>query len=164
MISMGTALITRVIAFAGTLMMSIAIVGSLPKFKERRQRYFAEAATAGNLHRMQLLNLAGVSVNSRDGSRAPLFLAAGEGRLNAARYLLDHGADVNGIDGTGNTALTEATYYGHVPVIKELLLRGANINSLSAAGTPLDIALSRNNDAVADLLKHYGAKRASELH
>jgi len=49
-------------------------------------------------------------------------------------------------------------------VIKELVVRGANINSLSAAGTPLDIALSKNNDAVADVLKHYGAKRASELH
>lgn len=145
-------------------MMSIAIVGSLPKFKERRQRYFAEAATDGNLHRMQLLNLAGVSVNSRDGSRAPLFLAASEGRLNAVRYLLDHGANLNAIDSNGNTALTEATYYGHVSVIKELLDRGANINSLSSAGTPLDIALSKNNDAVADLLEHYGAKRASELH
>ena len=164
MIGMGSAIITRVIAFASTLMMSIAVVGSLPKFKERRQRYFAEAATDGNLHRMQLLNLSGVSVNSRDGSRAPLFLAASEGRLNAVRYLLDHGADVNAIDNTGNTALTEATYYGHVPVIKELLVRGANINSLSAAGTALDIALSRSNDAVADLLKHYGAKRGTELH
>ncbi|HBB98711.1 MAG TPA: hypothetical protein DC054_25290 [Blastocatellia bacterium] len=160
---MGTALITRVIAFASTLMMSIAIVGSLPKFKERRQRYFAEAATDGNLHRMQLLNLAGVSVNSHDGRGAPLLLAAGEGRLNAVRYLLDHGADLNALDSTGNTALTEATYYGHVSVIKELLVRGANINSLSSAGTPLDIALSKNDDAVADLLKHYGAKRASEL-
>jgi len=164
MLSMGTALITRVIAFASTLMMSIAIVGSLPKFKERRQRYFAEAATDGNLHRMQLLNLAGVSMNSRDGSRPPLFLAASEGRLNAVRYLLDHGADVNALDNTGNTALTEATYYGHVSVIKELLVRGANINFLAGAGTPLDIALSKNDDAVADLLKHYGAKRASELH
>ena len=160
---MGTALITRVIAFASTLLMSIAIVGSLPRFKERRQRYFAEAATDGNLHRMQLLHLAGVSVNSRDGSCPPLFLAASEGRLNAVRYLLDQGADVNALDQAANTALTEATYYGHVPVIKELLIRGANIDSLSAAGTPLDIALSRNNDAVADLLKHYGAKRATEL-
>ena len=144
--------------------MSIAIVGSLPKFKERRQRYFAEAATDGNLHRMQLLQLAGVSMNARDGRSAPLFLAAGGGRLNAVRYLLDQGADVNALDSTGNTALTEATYYGHVSVIKELLVRGANINSLSSAGTPLDIALSKSDEAVADLLKHYGAKRASELH
>src|SRR5947208_14961481 len=113
---MGTALIPPVIAFASTLMMSIAIVGSLPKFKERRQRYFAEAATDGNLHRMQLLNLAGVSVNSRDGSRSPLFLAAGEGRLNAVRYLLAQGADVNDRDNNCNTAVNEATHYAHISV------------------------------------------------
>src|SRR2546429_9997674 len=91
---MGTALITRVIAFASTLIMSIAIVGSLPKFKERRQRYFAEAATDGNLHRMQLLHLAGVSVNSRNGGRAAPLLAPRWGRLAGVCFLLDDGGDV----------------------------------------------------------------------
>jgi ankyrin repeat protein len=157
------ALITRAIAFAGTMVMSVAIVGSLPKFKERRQRYFASAATAGSVHRMQLLHLAGASVNSRGAGGTPLFLAAGEGRLNAVRYLLDEGADVNLCGAYGNTALTEATYYGHVTVIKELLGRGANVNAMSIDGTPLDIAIGRNNVAVIDLLKHYGARRASEL-
>ena len=111
---------------------------------------------------MQLLHLTGANVNVH-GGYPPLCLAAREGRLNAVRYLLDHGADLNAVDAAGNTALTEATYYGQVPVLKELLSRGANINSLSATGTPLDIALSRSNDLIADLLKHYGAKRASEL-
>lgn len=157
------ALITRAIAFASTMMMSLAIVGNLPKFKERRQRYFAAAATAGSVHRMQFLHLAGVNVNSRSAGGTPLFLAAGEGRLNAVRYLLDEGADVNLRGDYGNTALTEATYYGHLNVIKELLQRGANVNVMSIDGTPLDIAIGRNNVAVADLLKHYGAKRASEL-
>lgn len=157
------ALITRAIAFAGTLLMSVAIVGNLPKFKERRQRYFASAATAGSVHQMQLLHLAGANVNSRGVGGIPLLLAAGEGRLNAVRYLLDEGADVNLRGGYGNTALTEAAYYGHVTVIKELLTRGADVNARSTDGTPLDIAIGRNNVAVIDLLKHYGAKRASEL-
>jgi ankyrin repeat protein len=155
-------LVTRVMAFAGTLTISMAVVGSLPKFKARRQQYFSEAAMDGNLQRMQWLHLAGVNVNA-NGGYPPLCLAAREGRLNAVRYLLDHGADLNARDGAGNTALAEATYYGQVPVMKELLSRGANINTLSSTGTPLDIALSRSNDLVADLLRHYGAKRASEL-
>jgi len=100
----------RAIAFASTLVMSVAVVASLPKFKERRQRYFASAATSGSVYRMQLLHLAGANVNSRGSSGAPLFLAAGEGRLNAVRYLLDEGADVNSRGDYGNTALTEATY------------------------------------------------------
>jgi ankyrin repeat protein len=153
----------RALAFASTMVMSVAIVGSLPKFKERRQRYFASAATAGSVHRMQLLHLAGANVNSRGASGTPLFLAAGEGRLNAVRYLLDEGADVNLRGQQGNTALTEATYYGHASVIKELLMRGADVNAKSVDGTPLDIAVGRNNVAVIDLLKHYGAKRGSEL-
>ncbi len=153
----------RAITFAGTLVMSMAIVGSLPKYKERRQRYFASAATSGSVHRMQLLHLAGANVNSRGDGGTPLFLAAGEGRLNAVRYLLDEGADVNLRGEHGNTALTEATYYGHVSVIKELLLRGADVNVTSVDGTPLDIAVGRSNVAVIDLLKHYGAKRGSEL-
>jgi ankyrin repeat protein len=154
----------RALAFAGTMLMSVAVVGNLPKFKERRQRYFASAATAGSVHRMQLLHLAGANVNARSLGGTPLFLAAGEGRLNAVRYLLDEGADVNLRGRDGTTALTEATFYGHQPVIKELLMRGADVNALSIDGTPLDIAVSRNNLAVIDLLKHYGAKRASELH
>jgi len=153
----------RAIAFAGTLVMSVAVVGNLPKFKERRQRYFASAATSGSVYRMQLLHLAGANVNSRGSSGAPLFLAAGEGRLNAVRYLLDEGADVNSRGDYGNTALTEATYFGHGSVIKELLMRGADVNAISVDGTPLDIAVSRNNVSVIDLLRHYGARRRSEL-
>lgn len=145
------------------MVMSVAIVGNLPKFKERRQRYFASAATAGSVPRMQLLHLAGANVNSRGAGGTPLFLAAGEGRLNAVRYLLDEGADVNLRGEYGNTALTEATYYGHMSVIKELLMRGADVNALSIDGTPLDIAVGRNNVAVIDLLKHYGAKRGNDL-
>ncbi len=100
--------LVRAIAFAGSLMLSLAVVGSLPKFKERRQHYFAEAAGDGNVRRMRWLQMGGVSVNPhRD--YPPLLLAAREGRVNAVRYLLDQGADINARDGSGNTALAEAT-------------------------------------------------------
>jgi len=46
-------------------------------------------------------------------------------------------------------------------VIKELLMRGADVNAISVDGTPLDIAVSRNNVSVIDLLRHYGARRRS---
>ncbi len=93
----------------------------------------------------------------------PLFLAAGEGRLEVVRYLLDEGADVNARESWGSTPLAEAAYYGHVDVIKELLLRGADINAACAQGTALDIAISRNNTAAADLLRHRGGKSAREI-
>jgi ankyrin repeat protein len=154
--------IFRAIAFASTLMMSMAIVGNLPKFKERRQRSFSAAATDGDVRRMRWLHFAGVNVNPH-GSPSPIVLAAREGRVNAVRYLLDQGADVNARDNAGNTALAEATYFAQIPVIKELLARGANINALTNGATPLDIALNRNDNAVIDLLKHYGGRQAREL-
>jgi ankyrin repeat protein len=154
---------TRAAAFAGTMVLSLGIVGSLPKFKERRQRSFSAAALSGSVPRMQLLHLAGANVNSGGSSCAPLFLAAGEGRLNAVRYLLDEGAEVNAHSQNGNTALTEAAFYGHLPVVKELLVRGADVNATGAGGTALDIALSQKNSAVVDLLQHYGAKRGADL-
>lgn len=152
----------RAIAFASTLIMSLAIVGSLPKFKDRRQRYFADAASNGSVTRMQLLHVAGANVNVISGNQSPLLLAAGEGKLRAVRYLLDEGAAVDACV-NGNTALTEATFYGQGAVVKELLVRGANVNALSANGTALDIALNRHDSTLIDLLKHYGAKRASEI-
>jgi ankyrin repeat protein len=155
-------LLARALAFAGTLMLSLGIVSSLPKFRERRQHYFSQAATDGNVRRMRWLHIAGVNVNPH-GAPPPLMLPAREGRVNAVRYLLDQGADVNAHDTIGNTALAEATYYSQVPVIKELLARGANINALTNGVTPLDIAQTRNDAAVIDLLKHYGGRPAKEV-
>jgi ankyrin repeat protein len=152
----------RAIAFTSTLFLSLAIVGNSSKFKERRQRYFADAAGNGSVMSMQLLRIAGANVNVAGANQSPLLLAAGEGKLRAVRYLLDEGADVNA-SVNGNTALTEAVFYGHIPVAKELLVRGANANTITANGTALDIALKRNDGGLIEVLKHYGAKPASEM-
>jgi ankyrin repeat protein len=156
-------IILRALAFASTLVFSLAFVNGLPRVKEQRQRYFAEATMDGNLGRMRLLHFAGANVNSRAGGSMPLSLAAAEGRINAVRYLLDEGADVNARGKLGDTALTEAVFYGQNATAKELLLHGADVNAIGDEGTALDIAVNKKNEAIADLLKHYGGKRANEL-
>jgi ankyrin repeat protein len=107
--------------------------------------------------------MAGARVNSEGSCCAPLLLAAGEGRLDAVRYLLDQGADVNARDGRGRSALTEAAFNGNASVIKELILRGAELNAQSDEGTALDIATKTNHAEAVDVLKHYGARNASEV-
>ena len=153
----------RALAFATTAVFSLVIVNSLPRVKEQRQRYFAEATMDGNLRRMRLLHFAGANINAHGNSGRPLFLAASEGKLEVVRYLLDEGADVNARENSGNTALAEAAYYGHLMVVKELLLRGADINAIGDGGTALDVAINRSNTTIADLLKHRGGKRVREI-
>ena len=144
-------------------MLSFALINFMPSARARRQTYFARAAADGNVRSMRLLRMAGVNIDSRGSNSTPLFLAAGEGRLDAVRYLLDQGADVNARDARGRTALTEAAYYGNASVMKELILRGADVNVFSDEGTALDIAVQADRSAAIDILKHYGAKRACEL-
>lgn len=139
------------------------MVSGLPKFKEQRQRYFSQATADGSLSRMRLLHFAGANINSRGDGYMPLSIAAGEGRSDVVRYLLAEGADVNARERLGETALTEAAYYGHANLVKELLSHGADVNAIGTDGTALDIALNRNNAAVAELLRHHGGKRANEL-
>ena len=156
-------IIRRGLAFASTLMLSLVMMNALPSVKQRRQRYFSEAAMDGSLRRMQLLRLAGAKVNVRGNCCLPLFIAAGEGRIEIVRYLLDQNADVNAPEKFGNTALSEAVYNNHSAVAKELLFRGADVNAVSEGGTALDIALARGFDAIADLLRHHGGKRLCEM-
>ena len=158
-----SAIISRAIAFSSTLLLSIAILNFLPSARARRQTHFARAAADGNVRSLRLLQMAGASVNSQGDCCAPLLLAAGEGRLDAVRYLLDQGADVNARDERGRSALTEAAFNGNASVIKELILRGAELNAQSDEGTALDIATKTNHAEAVDLLKHYGARNASEV-
>lgn len=156
-------ILVRGIAFVSTAVLSVVMMNSLPSVRQQRQRSFAEATMDGNLGRMRWLHFTGAKINARSNSGNPLFLAAGEGKLSAVRYLLDEGANVNARENLGHTALAEAAYYGHVDVVKELLLHGADINAVSDDGTALDIAISRKNTAVAELLRHRGGRSASEI-
>jgi uncharacterized protein len=160
---LATGILPRAIAFSSTFLLSIAILNFLPAARARRQTHFARAAADGNVRSMRLLQMAGARVNNQGDCCAPLLLAASEGRLDAVRYLLDQGADVNARDERGRSALTEAAFNGNASVIKELILRGAELNALSDEGTALDIAINTKHGEAVDLLKHYGAKTAGEV-
>ena len=153
----------RALALAGTAVFSLAIMNSLPRIREQRQRSFARATMDGNLGRVRWLHFAGAKIGAQSNLGSPLVLAVSEGKLNVVRYLLDEGANVNARESSGSTPLAEAAYYGHLDVIKELLLRGADINVIGEQGTALDIAGNKKNTATADLLKHHGGKTAHEI-
>jgi ankyrin repeat protein len=67
-----------------------------------------------------------VDVNTRDkDSKTPLHWASVQGRLKAARVLLEHGADVEAEDDKGKTPFQLASGEGHGEVMKLLSEHGA---------------------------------------
>jgi ankyrin repeat protein len=68
--------------------------------------------------------------------------------LDALKFLLDHGADVNAANRSGQTALHGAAYMGGKAVVEFLLDHGVNINVPDAQGqTPFRIAEAHLNVA-----------------
>jgi ankyrin repeat protein len=89
-----------------------------------------------------------IGERSSDGWTA-LHLAAFMGQVDAARVLLDHGADIEAVsrNSTANRPLHAALAGKAVPELIELLLeRGADVNGTGeAAITPLHLAAARGN-------------------
>jgi len=107
------------------------------------------------------------NVNLADGSGwTPLIYAAYfGGSAELLTELLNHGADINGRNDRGATALFLASATGHEEQVKFLLSHGADINIASTAGyTPLRIAQLRGQGKIVALLepaKPAASKKAS---
>ncbi|MBI4816095.1 MAG: ankyrin repeat domain-containing protein [Deltaproteobacteria bacterium] len=95
-----------------------------------------------------------------------LEVAAAHGRLDAARLLLDHGADVNGGD-TGQpldwTPLQLASF-SYPDVAKLLLDRGAEVDVFSVAGVGDAAALEEGLSVQPELATSVGPDGATPLH
>jgi len=90
------------------------------------------ASKSGRLAALERLLRAGARVNADPYRGTPLIWAAVCNRTEAARWLLDHGADINqkatfgGLThGEGITALHLAAQNGHMPMVRLLVERGA---------------------------------------
>ncbi|XP_037438569.1 ankyrin-1-like [Triticum dicoccoides] len=84
----------------------------------------------------------------------PLYLSALYGRADAARYLLDHGADP--LAGKLHSPLYGAANEGQCEIVELLLSRGIDVDLDSAQGTPLHAAaISKHHDIIKILLEHH---------
>jgi ankyrin repeat protein len=136
---------------------------------------FLRAAKSGDIEMMRALEAGGADpkLTMPNGSTA-LMYAAGLGWRNgspaapsydqgseeeaveAIRFLLEWGLDINGTNQTGDTAL-HAAVSGRAAkaVVAFLVARGADSEKKNNRGqTPLALSISRNNDAITSLLRN----------
>ena len=91
-----------------------------------------------------------INMRTREG-RTALHLAASNGHVPTARFLLQTGADMNLVDNNGITALRLAAENGHLRAVKLLLTAGAELDP-NQLGATLKSITNNGHDAIANLL------------
>ena len=117
------------------------------------------AAEVGNELVVRLLVEKGADVNAKGGwLGSPLQAAAlSEENVAVVRFLLDHGADVEGEE-VGSSPLQRAAGRAHEAVVRLLVQRGAKVNaSAGPDGTALQLAAGANREVIVRILLGEGA-------
>lgn len=126
-----------------------------------------ELAYYGHTKALKLLAAEGFNVNLFDSDgQTPLHWAVHRNRFDTAEYLIGMGADVNAKTkyneqikaNINQSALHYAAFNGDTGMILLLLSNGAEINSPSLIGTPLDVAIGRKQENAISILKKRGGK------
>ena len=123
------------------------------------------ACEEGNLEKVEELIEQGYDVNKRDGrygryGTTPLMYAAGEGRYDVVKCLIDHGADVSQKNFANRTLLHYASEGGNLKVVELILStsKGAQIDEEdNGHRTPLMLAAEKGHSDVLLCLIDHGA-------
>ena len=115
-------------------------------------------AWEGNVPMMALFLSYGAGINARNKvGETALMHAAWKGHADAAKWLLDRRARING-DGLEWSALHYAVFAGHEDVARLLIERGADVNARSTNGSSiLMMAAREGRDGLAKVLLDAGA-------
>lgn len=98
------------------------------------------AARAGDIAAIKQHIAEGADVNEMRFEMPPLAWAAMMGQTAATELLLEHGADINGRNQDGNTALHLAAFLGRAETAELLINNGADVKAKNGDGaTPIDI-------------------------
>lgn len=102
--------------------------------------------------------------NAETDPEGPIYDASSNGAFNAVRWLLDHGATVNFVVGgvARCFSLTSAAHEGHLPVVKLLVERGADVHAAWNGVNAVDWAIMYNQKEVETYLRSLGLTSSAE--
>jgi hypothetical protein len=125
--------------------------------------FLIDAVSRQDLRTVRTLLEAGLDVNARYGEQTALHQAIWDQQVELARFLLDHGADVNATAYKWKSnCLGTACTRGNPALVRLLLQRGAKVNAaIDSGNTPLMLAAWRGPREVVEMLLAAGADRSA---
>ena len=119
-------------------------------------------ARSGDLPAMRSLDLSGGRIHARnEKGYSALMLAAYNGNLEVALFLLASGADPNSADLSGSSVLMGAAFKGDLSIVRLLIDSGAEADARNAKNqSALDFAKMFGRAEVALFLKKHQRKPA----
>lgn len=120
-----------------------------------------DAARRGEVPALQQAIAAGLPIDTANARGfSALILSCYDNKLDAACFLLDHGANPNHQDASGNTALMGVSFKGYPEIARLLIERGADLNRQnSSGGTALMFATMFSRHDLLQLLLDAGADK-----
>jgi len=137
---------------------------NLEKTKSETRKHFREidliqAASNGDLSRVQILLTEGINANVKgEYDKTPIIAASENGHMEIVKLLIEKGADVNAKDSSSRTALMYASKgNGNTAIVKLLLDNGANVNAKDKDGGTALMMASYHDIEMVKLLLDKGA-------
>ena len=117
------------------------------------------ASQSDNVDAIQKFLDEGVHVGAKDDQgNTPLHCAARGNAIDAIKLLAGQGANPNALNDQGLTPLIVAVTSDQERAVIALLDNGANPNGVGAGRSPLNYAISFENESIADILRSRGAR------